>query len=195
LTGALNGGVSSVPLWGGDRRLSPFSAIGDTRLSLAFAAERHQNGAVSPTIRYAVMSDMAELRGIFRRASLSNENDREQLVANPESLVLAEDGVRERRTRVALDVSGSIIGFASYVISEYVAELEDLFVDPAWMRHGVGEALVVDISSLVREQNFESLEVTANPHAMAFYEHMGFVADRLVDTEFYPAPRMHRSTN
>ena len=141
------------------------------------------------------MSDMAELRRIFRRASLSNENDREQLVANPESLVLAEDGVRERRTRVALDVSGSIIGFASYVISEYVAELEDLFVDPAWMRHGVGEALVVDISSLVREQNFESLEVTANPHALAFYEHMGFVADRLVDTEFYPAPRMHRSTN
>jgi N-acetylglutamate synthase-like GNAT family acetyltransferase len=162
---------------------------------LAFAAEPHQNGAVSLTIRYAVMSDMAELRRIFRRASLSNENDREQLVANPESLVLAEDGVRERRTRVALDVSGSIIGFASYVISEYVAELEDLFVDPAWMRHGVGEALVVDISSLVREQNFESLEVTANPHALAFYEHMGFVADRLVDTEFYPAPRMHRSTN
>lgn len=92
-------------------------------------------------------------------------------------------------------MSGSIIGFASYVISEYVAELEDLLVDPPWMRHGVGEALVVDISSLVREQNFESLEVTANPHAMAFYEHMGFVADRLVDTEFYPAPRMHRSTN
>jgi GNAT superfamily N-acetyltransferase len=141
------------------------------------------------------MSDMAELRGIFRRASLSNENDREQLVANPESLVLAEDGVRERRTRVALDAWGSIIGFASYLISENVAELEDLFVDPPWMRHGVGAALVVDISSLVREQNVEWLEVTANPHAMAFYEHMGFVADRLVDTEFYPAPRMHLRTS
>jgi hypothetical protein len=36
------------------------------------------------------------------------------------------------------------------------------------------------------------LEVTANPHAMGFYEHMGFVADRIVDTEFYPAPRMFR---
>ena len=162
---------------------------------MAFAAERNQNEAVFPTIRYAVMSDMAELRGIFRRASLSNENDRGQLVAHPESLVLAADGVRERRTRIALETSGSIIGFASYLISENIAELEDLFVDPPWMRHRVGEALVEDILVLVREQNFESLEVTANPHAMAFYEHLGFVADRLVDTEFYPAPRMHLSIN
>ena len=43
---------------------------------------------MSLTIRYAVVSDMAELRGIFRRASFSNENDREQLVTHPESLVL-----------------------------------------------------------------------------------------------------------
>ena len=99
--------------------------------------------------------------------------------------------VQERRTRVALDAKGSLIGFASYLISANVAELEDLFVDPLWMRHGVGEALVVDISSLMGEQNVQWLEVTANPHAMAFDEHMGFVADRLVDTDFYPAPRMH----
>jgi len=72
---------------------------------------------VSLTMQYAVMSDMAEPRGIFRRASLSNENDREQLVANPESLVLPDGGVRDRRTRVALCTSGSIIGFASYLIS------------------------------------------------------------------------------
>ena len=71
---------------------------------------------------------MAELRGIFRRASLSNENDREHLVANPESLMLTENGVQECRTRVALDSHGSIIGFASYLISENVAELEGLFV-------------------------------------------------------------------
>ena len=109
--------------------------------------------------------------------------------------MLAEDGVQERRTRVALDTKGSIIGFASYLISGNVAELEDLFVDPPWMRHGVGRALVVDISSLVSELRFESLEVTANPHVMAFYEHMGFVAESLVDTEFYPAARMHRTTN
>ena len=35
--------------------------------------------------------------------------------------MLADDGVRERRTRVALDSKGSILGFASYLISGNVA--------------------------------------------------------------------------
>jgi N-acetylglutamate synthase-like GNAT family acetyltransferase len=74
-----------------------------------------------------------------------------------------------------------------------VAELEDLFVDPQWIRPGVGEALVLDVSAPVRELSFSILEVTANPHAMAFYEHTGFVTIQMVDTEFFPAPRMSRT--
>jgi hypothetical protein len=41
---------------------------------------------------------------------------------------------------------------------------------------------------------FETLEVTANPHAMAFYEHMGFIECGVVETEFYAALRMRRHT-
>ncbi|MHB1089115.1 MAG: GNAT family N-acetyltransferase [Acidimicrobiales bacterium] len=57
----------------------------------------------------------------------------------------------------------------------------------------MGRALVIDISDQVRRMNFEMLEVTANPHAMAFYEYVGFKPDRLVDTDGYPALRMRRS--
>ena len=135
---------------------------------------------------------MLELQGVFRRASLSNDSDRESLLAHPKWLVLSETGVREGRVRLAIDLSCSVIGFASYLISSGIAELEDLFVDPSWMRRGVGEALVLDIAEQVHRLGFDVLEVTANPHAMAFYEHMGFVVDRIVDTEFYPAPRMFR---
>lgn len=144
------------------------------------------------TIRNANLADMLELQGVFRRASLSNDSDRESLLAHPKWLVLSETGVREGRVRLAIDLSSSVIGFASYLISSGIAELEDLFVDPSWMRRGVGEALVLDIAEQVRRLGFALLEVTANPHAMAFYEHMGFVVDRIVDTEFYPAPRMLR---
>ena len=71
-----------------------------------------------------------------------------------------------------------------------MAELEDLFVDPPWMRRGVGAALVLEIAELLRLLDFERLEVTANPHAMAFYQHMEFVFDHMVETEFSEAPRM-----
>lgn len=146
------------------------------------------------TLRTAVPSDIEMLTGVFRRASLSNEHDRAYLLAHSDALEVSGDGVLDGRTTVAVDLSGSIVGFASYFITEDVIELEDLFVDPQWMRHGIGRTLVLGIAAAARELGFDRLEVTANPHALEFYERTGFVADGVVDTEFYPAPRMHRTT-
>ena len=94
-----------------------------------------------------------------------------------------------------MDDDGTLMGFATHLVSGAVAELEDLFVDPPRMRQGITMALVLDISSRLNQLGFESLEVTANPHAMRFYEHLGFVTDQIVDTEGYPAPRMSRPTS
>ncbi len=149
---------------------------------------------MSFTIRDAVPGDLPALEGVFRRASLSNDGDRQPLLENPQWLALPDAGVREGRMRAAVDGSDTVLGFATYAIVDGVAELEDLFVDPPRMRRRIGEALVLDVSERVRALGFETLEVTANPHALSFYEHMGFVADRVVDTEFSPAPRMWRPT-
>ena len=147
---------------------------------------------MSLSIRGAVPGDMPALQGVFERASLSNDGDRRPLLENPQWLTLSDAGVRDGRTRAAVDEGDTVLGFATYAIVNGVAELEDLFVDPPRMRRRIGEALVLDVSELVRALGFEVLEVTANPHAMSFYEHMGFVAQGVVDTEFSPAPRMRR---
>jgi GNAT superfamily N-acetyltransferase len=146
------------------------------------------------TIRDAAMADLLDLQGVFSRALLSNDNDRAPLLAHPEWLVLSEAGMQAGRMRVAADQGEVAVGFATYRITDGVAELEDLFVDPPFMRRGVGTALVLDMSERVRQLGFERLEVTANPHAMDFYRHLGFVFDRMVETEFSPAPRMYRRT-
>jgi N-acetylglutamate synthase-like GNAT family acetyltransferase len=150
---------------------------------------------MSIAIRDAVLLDVPEIEGVFRRASLSNENDRDLLLRHPELLNLSEAGIRESRMRVAVDEDNSVVGFATYLIVDGVAELEDLFVDPAQMRRRIGEALVLDISIRVRHLGFETLEVTANPHATAFYKHMGFEHSHIVKTEGYPASRMQRPTH
>ena len=149
---------------------------------------------MSFSIRDATLADMEGLQGVFKRASLSNEGDRQSLLENPQWLVLSEAGVREGRMRAAVDEANAVLGFATYLITDGVAELEDLFVDPPRMRRGIGEALVLDVAERVRALGFEVLEVTANPHAMAFYEHLGFVVDHMVATELSPAPRMRRPT-
>ena len=37
----------------------------------------------------------------------------------------------------------------------------------------------------------QRINVTANGHALAFYEALGFVTDGLIATRFRDAPRMH----
>jgi GNAT superfamily N-acetyltransferase len=144
-------------------------------------------------VRTAVASDMNSLSGIYRRASLSNQGDRDHLLQHPDSLIFSDKGIRQERTRVAVNTGGTIVGFASYLITDGMIELEDLFVDPSWMRLGVGTELVLDAIAIARERSFDRLEVTANPHAREFHRSMGFVTGQIVETDFYPGKRMRLS--
>jgi GNAT superfamily N-acetyltransferase len=132
-------------------------------------------------IRDSTPADLPALEGIFRRAALSNEGDREWVSAHPEEFGIDETNVLEGRTRIAV-VEGRIVGFATLVGNE----LEDLFTDPDWMRHGIATALVRDVASTT-----DRIDVTANPHAQALYEAVGFVDDGLTQTPGGPARRMH----
>lgn len=141
-------------------------------------------------IRDAVPGDLAELRGVFRRSSLSNDGDRMNLLAHPDALELSDLAVRQGRTRTAVADDG-IVGFATWLSTAGVIEIEDLFVDPEWMRRGIGRALVLDLIAIARGRGARRVEVTANQHALAFYEKAGFVVGYEVETRFGPAPRMH----
>ena len=147
--------------------------------------------AVTVVIRAACIADLEAFREVFRRASLSNSGDRGHLLAHPEYLVLSDKGITEGRLRVAVDLEAGIVGFASWLVSGDVIEMEDLFVDPDWMRRGIGRKLVTDIVDIARDQGFGRVEVTANPHAQAFYESTGFANDYEVQTAFNPGKRMH----
>jgi predicted N-acetyltransferase YhbS len=59
------------------------------------------------------------------------------------------------------------------------------------MKRGVGRALVRDVVETARRKGFSQIEVIANPHAVAFYEKVGFVMDREVATRLGPGHRMY----
>src|ERR1039458_2626216 len=93
---------------------------------------------------------MVLLRDLFRRSSLSSAGVRMNLLANPDALELSDAAVNERRTRVAVAADGRIIGFATCLIAGDAIELDDLFVDPGWMRQGAGRALVPPVTTIAR---------------------------------------------
>jgi predicted GNAT family N-acyltransferase len=51
--------------------------------------------------------------------------------------------------------------------------------------------LVRDLVATASEQGIRRVEVTANEHARAFYESVGFIDDGITHTRFGPAPRMY----
>jgi ribosomal protein S18 acetylase RimI-like enzyme len=154
--------------------------------------------AADLVIRTAVVSDLPELQRVFRAASLSNERDAPLLLAHPEFLVFAGDGIADARTRAAIGTTegdGRVLGFATVVVDGYgELELEDLFVDPPAQRRGIARRLVLDAVSRARDSGHPHLFVTANPHALAFYRSVGFVDVGQVTTELGTGTRMRLDT-
>ena len=145
---------------------------------------------IDVSIRYAVAADAARLDELYRAASLANESNRAALQAHPEALVFSAAPVAEHRIRVAV-VEGRIVGFATLLLTGAGGELEDLFVDPVWMKHGIGRALVLDAAASARSLGLARIHVTANGAALGFFEKAGFVLDGPAATRFGPAHRMH----
>jgi GNAT superfamily N-acetyltransferase len=146
-------------------------------------------------IRLGVPADLAAVTGVYRSASLSSARDRDQLLAHPEYLVMGPDGLSDGRTYVA-EENGAVVGFATWAEPagaaepDRTAELEDLFVDPPWMRRGIATALVNRIADVLRAEGTERLELTASPDALGFYRAVGFTDGGVTETAFGSAPRM-----
>jgi len=113
-------------------------------------------------IRLGTAADLAAATSVYRRASLSNPGDRDNLLAHPEYLILGPEGLAEGRTHVA-EEDGSLVGFATWIETADTIELEDLFVDPGYMSRGIAAALINSIVDALRARDIERLEVTANP--------------------------------
>jgi GNAT superfamily N-acetyltransferase len=140
-------------------------------------------------IRLGTPADYPAVAAVYRRASLFNDGDRDDLLAHPQYLILGPDGLEQGRTYVA-EEHGSVVGFGSWVEAEGIVDLEDLFVEPTWMRRGIATALVVRIVDVLRSRGVSCLGVTANPSALGFYRAVGFGEVGTARTDFGIAPRM-----
>ncbi|MSP48564.1 MAG: GNAT family N-acetyltransferase [Alphaproteobacteria bacterium] len=77
-------------------------------------------------------------------------------------------------TILTAEVDGRVAGFAS--VWEPDGFLHHLYVDPPMHRRGIGRALVVAMAGLC-EKPLKLKCQTNNRPAMAFYRHLGFVAE------------------
>ena len=120
------------------------------------------------------------------------EEDRAALLANPDAIELPVDQITGGRTVVA-ESDGQLLGFSVVLRrDDGDAELDGLFVEPTYWRHGIGRALVGEAERIARADGAANLWVTANTRALGFYDSCGFIAVGEVPTRFRPAPKMRK---
>ena len=136
------------------------------------------------TVRPAVASERESLEALQWRASLNNPNDREALLANPDSIVLPLQQIVDGGVFVA-EQSGHIRGFSAILPRpDGNSELDALFVEPECWRQGVGRMLVEHCARAARNAGASYLHVVGNPHAEHFYGVCGFRALGTAPTRF-----------
>jgi GNAT superfamily N-acetyltransferase len=142
-------------------------------------------------IRDARPDEALALEALHRRSSDVWEEYRALLAAHPDAIEPPVRAIAEGRVRVAVDAAERLLGFSTVLpVRDGRCELDDLFVDPLWMRQGVGRRLVDDLAARARTAGATAVDVTANPNAVVFYERLGFVVIGETATRFGAAPRM-----
>jgi GNAT superfamily N-acetyltransferase len=125
-------------------------------------------------IRTAITSEKKALEALQLRASLTNDGDREALLAHPDAIDLPLEQIAAGRVFVS-ELEGATVGFSAIEPrADGETELDALFVEPHIRRHGVGRLLVEHCADVARQQGSTTLHVTGNPHAEDFYIACGF---------------------
>src|SRR5436190_4125025 len=104
-------------------------------------------------------------------------------------LTLSSDFIANNEVYVAV-IEDRIAGCCALVLSDSLAELEHMWIDPQQMGTGIGRALFEHVTHRARQLGLNELELSADPNAEGFYERMG--AERIgeVRSEIDGQPRV-----
>ncbi|HEY1461925.1 MAG TPA: GNAT family N-acetyltransferase [Terriglobales bacterium] len=135
-------------------------------------------------IRQAAVSEQKKLEGLQLRASLTNEGDRDALLAHPDAIELPIAQIAAGGVFVA-EWNGAVVGFAAVEPrADGQSELDALFVDPDMRRRGIARLLIAHCAEVARVRKSAALCVVGNPHAKDFYIACGFQVIGTSETRF-----------
>src|SRR5688572_22918554 len=108
-------------------------------------------------------------------------------------LTVTDDFIRDNHVYVA-EAEGEIRGFYALCVSGDKAELEHMWVTPAFIGTGVGKELFLDAMERAAALEVRDVEISADPNAAGFYERMGATqigeVDSPIDGQARKLPRL-----
>jgi GNAT superfamily N-acetyltransferase len=104
-------------------------------------------------------------------------------------LTITEDFVQRNHVYVA-ERDDQICGFYALCVDGTKAELEHMWIAPAYIGTGIGKELFLDAMDRSTAMNVRRIELTADPNAEGFYERMGAKRTGEVVSEMDGSPRV-----
>ena len=124
------------------------------------------------TIRAAKIGEAIELTSIALAAKRHWGYPDEDLELWKDELTITDDYI-DANVVVCAERSGVPVGFYAIGDGEAGLELDLLFVQPAHMRRGVGDALLRHAMECARQNGAAALRIVSDPYAEGFYVRYG----------------------
>jgi N-acetylglutamate synthase-like GNAT family acetyltransferase len=129
-------------------------------------------GIMNMEIRLATPDEADKLTSIANAAKRHWNYPEKWIEQWRAALTIAPDFIADNEVYVAV-VDGELAGCCALVVSDSLAELEHMWIDPQRMGSGVGRALFEHTTQRAKQRGLTELELSADPHAEGFYERMG----------------------
>lgn len=104
-------------------------------------------------------------------------------------LTITPEFINANEVFVAVN-DGRIIGCCALVLSESLSELEHMWILPEFIGTGLGRRLFMHARDRAASLSLGELELSADPNAEGFYQHMGAVRIGEVRSEIDGQPRV-----
>ena len=124
------------------------------------------------TIRRADSSEAEQLTAIAHAAKRHWGYPEKWIEQWQADLTITPQFIANHEVFVAI-VNDAIAGCCALVVTGALAEIEHMWIKPEHMGSGVGRALFEHARDRARELQLPVLELSADPNAEGFYEHMG----------------------
>ena len=141
------------------------------------------------TIRRSLPEEASTLSAIAKQAKQYWGYPEHWIQHWENDLTVSEDFVRNNHVYVA-ERDQQICGFYALSINGSQAELEHMWVAPAYIGSGVGKELFLDAMDRSTTMKVNRIDITADPNAAGFYERMGATRTGDVVSEMDGEPRI-----
>ncbi len=125
-------------------------------------------------IEKAIKNDSNDLTELTIRSKSHWNYSKEQIEEWRDDLTVSEIYILEKEVYKLIN-RDDLIGYYSYFrINDLDVKLENLFIEPEFIRKGFGKMIMNDFLQRIRNAKFERIILDADPNVEKFYEKIGF---------------------